>query len=277
MPTEQNWRPETGMFDYLSHQNKATQVADRRPVIRKASDLVGPGIGASATVVTDWSNVLATFNGYFSSSRALNAPFPDGDDGGYDSHRYVGFVVTDETYGGKQIITDLDTGIDYSRIFRRAPADPGTIVWGPWVGSNAPDPSAYVDGWVNTPVPQGVETFLNAPEIAGSNIAGVYDPVGTSFSLLTKGVYTGVIHVKSTTGPTVVDLKVSFPKGLSSETREFYAVDLTPFAGSPFSVPFTFVNMLDTADISISAYKPAAGTSNIQWSGMDITRTSGVV
>ena len=276
MPEQQNWRQEIDMLDYLSHQKKATQVADRRPVIRKPSDLVGPGIAQSATVVTDWNNTLATFNGYFSSSRALNAPVPDAGDDDYDSHLYAGFVTMDATYGGKQIITDLETGLDYSRIFRRAPVDPNTIVWGPWVGSNAPDPSAYASSGVNTPVPQNTDTFLKAPTLGGSNITGTYLSNNTSFDILRDGVYSGVIRVMSFIAPMTVDVSITLPKGLTTQTLSYVGVSVG-FTANPFLVPFTFVSELDTSAITVKVYKTTAGTDNIQWYGLDITRTSGVV
>ena len=62
----QNWRMdgETGVDagDYFLRQKKQGELADRRPVIRRASDLVGPGIAATAVRITDFDNVLAMWS-----------------------------------------------------------------------------------------------------------------------------------------------------------------------------------------------------------------------
>lgn len=282
MTDEQNWRTEIDAEDYFRHQKKKTQVADRRPVIRKASDLVGPGIDAAAVVVTDWNDVLATFNGYFSSTSALNGPQSVG--GGSDTSLYVGFVTMDATYGGKQIITDLNSGLDYTRIFRRAPTDPNTIVWGPWVGSNSPDPTAFASQTVNTSVPVGTTlTPLNCPVLSGSNWEDTYEQDGTSFNILRDGVYTGVLRFEPglVSGQTA-KLRLVLPQGLSTETRNYEItynswLDGSSAPRSGGGIAFTFVILQDTAAITASASHSFGFPVNINWIGLDITRTSGVL
>lgn len=131
---QQNWRTEVDAGDYFGHQKKQLEVADRRPVIRKASDLVGPGIAPTAVRVTDFNNLLATYNGFFSSSRSANGPVPEvgGADDGFDINPYVGTVSSDAELGGVQTFTNLDTEVTYRRVFRRNPADAATLYWGVW-------------------------------------------------------------------------------------------------------------------------------------------------
>lgn len=119
----QNWRTEVDALDYLGHQRKQLQVADRRPVIRKASDLVGPGIGSMAVQITDFNDSLALHNGYYTSAAgATGAP------NAVDA--FVGTVVADETRGILQTFTGLTTGIRYTRMLKRHPIDPTYIVPG---------------------------------------------------------------------------------------------------------------------------------------------------
>lgn len=127
MSGNQNWRTEVDAQDYFGHQKKQLNVADRRPVIRKASDLVGPGIGLSATRITDFNNLLATFDGYYSAEAgAANAPT--------DDQQYVGITTMDAELGGVQVFYGLtDNGV-YRRIFTRNPADASAIYWGAWRG-----------------------------------------------------------------------------------------------------------------------------------------------
>lgn len=134
-----NWRQEVDAEDYFGHQKKKLSVADRRPVIRRASDLVGPGIGASATRITDFNDLLATYNGYYSATPgARHAP--------NDAEAFVGHVVMDDTLGGRQVFTGLTSRSEYARVFVRNPGDPtnpDTILWGDW--STADEAGRLVD------------------------------------------------------------------------------------------------------------------------------------
>lgn len=121
----QNWRVETNAEDYLGHQKKQLQVADRRPVMRRASDLVGPGIAQTAVRITDFNDLLAQFNGFFSAGGdASNAPPVD--------QNYVGTVISDAEFGGVQQFFGMEDGELYRRIFTRNPGDASSISWGTW-------------------------------------------------------------------------------------------------------------------------------------------------
>lgn len=130
MSGTQDWRIETDAQDYFGHQQKKLSVADRRPVIRKPSDLVGPGIAATAVRLTDFNDLLATYDGFFSADTdAINGPT--------NLEAYVGTVTSDSSLGGVQNFTGLTTGNKYQRVFNRNPGDAATIYWGAWelVGS----------------------------------------------------------------------------------------------------------------------------------------------
>lgn len=125
MSGEQGWRTQINAEDYFGQQQKAQNLADRRPVIRKASDLVGPGIADTAVSLTDFGDLLATYNGFFSAiAGAFAAPTPD--------ESFVGSVVSDADMGGTQTFTGLVSGWTYQRTFQRNPSDPESIFWGPW-------------------------------------------------------------------------------------------------------------------------------------------------
>lgn len=127
MSNVQNWRTETNATDYFGQQKKQLQVADRRPVIRRASDLVGPGINTYAIRIDDFNNLLATFNGFYSAlAGAFNAPNTE--------ENFVGHVASDAELGGVQVFTGLTSGFTYTRLFNRSPADPELIGWTGWVG-----------------------------------------------------------------------------------------------------------------------------------------------
>lgn len=122
---QQNWRTEITGQDYFGHQKKQAAVENRRPVIRKASDLVGPGIASSAVRITDFNNILATFNGYFSAdAEATNAP--------NTTDQFIGFVSSDAELGGVQQFTSLTDGKVWVRVFNRNPADSSALYFGTW-------------------------------------------------------------------------------------------------------------------------------------------------
>lgn len=127
----EGWRREIDAHDYLLHRQKRQDIESRRPNIRRASDLVGPGINALAVHVDNWNDALATFNGYFSGDDGA-AHEPRGGEG------VVGFTCSDGYYGGFQTVTGMDTGIVSTRTFQRNPADAETILFDPW-HSTPPD------------------------------------------------------------------------------------------------------------------------------------------
>lgn len=142
----QNWRTEVTGLDYLQHQKKQGQIDNRRPVIRKASDLVGPGISANATVISDFNDTLATFDGYFGAvAGAANAPT--------SGQAYVGIVTSDGDLGGMQVFYGMTDGGTYKRMFTRSPADATALSWGAWKAdsSNTDDAAWNVIGATGQP------------------------------------------------------------------------------------------------------------------------------
>lgn len=95
MSTPRGTRISTSMGDWVTDQNKRTAHEARRPQIRRASDLLGPGFGPHAILLTDWNSEEATFNGFFySDPGALHAP--DG------TNIFLGLVIGSPTGHGIQ-------------------------------------------------------------------------------------------------------------------------------------------------------------------------------
>lgn len=127
-----NWRPEIDAEDYFGHQKKRLSLADRRPVIRTAADLVGPGVNSFCTRIENFSDPIATYNGWFSAlADTPNAPLPE--------IPFVGYVISDaeEGMGGVQRFTAMETyssvhllGTQYQRLFYRRTG--GVIHWMTW-------------------------------------------------------------------------------------------------------------------------------------------------
>lgn len=146
-----NWRIPTDAATYMGAQKKRAELEQRRPVVRRAADLVGPGIGGSAVVITDYNDTLALFDGYFASGNisatanaqgrgARNGPIPivGGPWAGYDFNPYVGITAMDGVLGGTQRFTNVVSGNIYTRIFLRNPSDPTSVTFGSWKWENKP-------------------------------------------------------------------------------------------------------------------------------------------
>lgn len=123
--TDHNWRIDTDATGYFSHQKRRLDIADRRPVIRRASDLVGPGIGKDAVRLGDMDEPMARFNGYYSiDSTGGSLPAP--------GQAYVGWVVSDPDLGGAQTLVGLSDNTMWRRTFTRGLVDRESIGWSPW-------------------------------------------------------------------------------------------------------------------------------------------------
>ena len=266
MTSERNWRTEVTAQDYFGHQKKQSEVADRRPVIRKASDLVGPGIGVNTVLVDDFNNTLATFNGYYSSEPgAANAPTVSGS--------FVGYTVSDSTLGGVQCVTELSTGDEYRRTFTRAPTDPDTLWWGNWTRYPRIVPSVMsAFSYTTVSVPSGQLTSLFAPDIMGvgweKTFSSSYASNGYYIYLLEPGVYSGQLQVYVPSN-TPTNLSLTLPFQDSSTTETFGSIPEDGY----MRIPLNLINTsLVPTIISIDAYQESGSAQNYTWSDVRLTR-----
>lgn len=126
MHEEANGRVPIDSSDFFLRQKKSLAMMERRPVRRRAADLVGPGIDSHTLRVPSLSDAVASFNGYYSvAAGSPDSPDPVG--------AFVGHVVSDAELGGVQVVTSLASGTRYQRVFTRNPYDPEWLTWGAWV------------------------------------------------------------------------------------------------------------------------------------------------
>lgn len=261
----QNWRPEITGTDYFGHQKKQLQVADRRPVIRRASDLVGPGINSTAVRITDFNDPLATFNGYYSADvGALNAPNSD--------EPFVGQTISDATLGGRQVFTGLVSGAEFARTFVRSPTDSETLGWGNWSGQRIP---ASASGYAPNPTTahSGWPTILAAPvlDTIGSGDA-IYAASSAGVRIQQQGVYTGRIQIAADTAVTA-DVTLKIPSGDTTISVDHDGVPIGPTRYFPFTVWVTNENQ----GISVIVTHSVADTDIDFWWTLAITRTGDAI
>lgn len=226
--SDENWRTPVTGEDYLLHERKRVDLEQRRPTIRTASDLVGPGIGAGAVRITDYDDLLATFNGYYSSlAGADSAP--------NETEQFVGYVISDAELGGRQVFTGLVSGNTYTRVFTRSPTDPETIGWGSWSGQRiAPTITGY--DRTATFCQPGTPTVLLPPPVGTVGDSGVYEVSPGGIRVRQQGVYTGHIQVGDYVGGATGNVYVRIPDRDDTVVLGYLSQDLAPTVQIPFTV-----------------------------------------
>lgn len=76
MGSQQGGRPVVNFNDWMRDIERRVLREERRPVIRNATDIVGPGIGPYTKRVTDWDTDAPAVNGFFYSvaNQIINSP-----------------------------------------------------------------------------------------------------------------------------------------------------------------------------------------------------------
>lgn len=132
---------ETGL-DTVREMSRAISNQERRPQIRQAKDLLGPGFGATATELLDWNSSTARFNGFWFSVDALNGPTLTG--------RYLGLTVASSSGEVTQLAISHDLGtLTGNRIYSRRlhTQDSQAAAYSPWEQVH-PSPSGVPSGAV---------------------------------------------------------------------------------------------------------------------------------
>ena len=260
--SSQNWRTEVDAGDYFGHQKKRVELEQRRPVVRRASDLVGPGIGAAAIRVTDLNDIIATFNGYYSSAPgALNAPT--------SGEAFVGTVVADPTLGGRQTFVGLATGYEYTRTFVRNASDPASISWGVWRGAERVPASAVLETAIaTTQLSSQGNGLLKAPSITTLGAPDTFVSTLNDINVLRPGVYTGYLTLDGPAGLGLTEVTVQWPDRSGIKTTEFGSIwcdYLSP-------LPFTFWSTGESQQIRVYARHEEVDDQTLTWSDFAITR-----
>lgn len=251
MSGEQGWRIGDDAGDYFGHQQKRAQLADRRPVIRAASDLVGPGINRSAVRLDDLNALLATVNGFFAAEEGTpNAPTSD--------EAFIGQVISDAGLGGAQTFVGLETGHEYQRLFLRHPYDDEFLTYGSWVRLYRDEPyvppstafwtgsatglATSTPGWVtHTQVP----TAAHTTDVSNAH----YTPVAGGMQFNKAGRY----HVEAvaTFGTTADGQRIGF--GFFTQNNTGSIFPLVSAGGVPLNGPVISPGGTSTQYLAASA------------------------
>jgi hypothetical protein len=102
---------QTGV-DVIRDLSRAVMNQERRPEIKKASDLLGPGFGSYAKQLLDWNSPSARFNGFWATSDALNGPTETG--------KFMGLsIATADGHVAQVAIEHAHDAADPNRVYAR--------------------------------------------------------------------------------------------------------------------------------------------------------------
>lgn len=143
MSSPNNWpQPDKDPELWMRHMEKRVLNEQRRPIVRKGSDLLGPGFAPFATQITDWSADETAFNGYFwSVGNATNAPANIGFTG-----VWMGWTVSNGSTG-METVWDLATMVRYERTWTLVTGVRSYTAWATEVG--AWTAVTFLNSWVN--------------------------------------------------------------------------------------------------------------------------------
>lgn len=261
----EDWRIGTTAEDYFRAQQKRVAIEQRRPVIRKASDLVGPGIGSEAVVVTDYNDPLATFNGYFSSAPgALYAP--------NSTDPFIGSTFMDATLGGVQSLTSLVTSIEYTRAFVRNPSDESSISFSVWRSPEIVPATAFskrIGGAVGTTESDsGVTVACNLPTLDFIGDPSTYARSTTVLTIKRPGVYSGRLRWQMQENIYVNAVSVEYPNGDAQTFDAYYSV-LGP---TGLDIPLHFVTTTDVGFLRVNVFQDFADNQHALFQRLHVSR-----
>jgi microcystin-dependent protein len=153
-----SWRPTITMNDWMRDIEKRVAHEERRPSIRPAFDIVGPGISTYSVLVPDWNADGPIVDGFFYSLAAQVVNSPD------DTLNWMGIVqATPDGSGLQRVWEYIDTADDPS-----------------------PDPALFTRAFVTNE--DGTRTYTSWAQESGGSSGGTSGPMQSWTSQATSGL-----------------------------------------------------------------------------------------
>lgn len=263
MTSPNNWpQPDQDPELYFRHQEKRILSEQRRPIVRKAADILGPGFAPYATQIDDWNADAAAFNGYFwSVGNADNAPEDIG---------------AGETWLGWSI-SQGQTGVQ--RVYNPAVLDGWTRSWEVMSGVRV------YGNWASDTEPY-YPPYVSLSATATTNIASdaVYHKIALANTVhLDASYYSVAASVVTVTNPGTyqINFQAAFAGGASA--AKYFAVGIsgltvlfevgsapvTDFFASPYR---DGIDLLGGATIQLNGYLGSGGAQNTYHTGNEVSR-----
>lgn len=177
---QNNWAVDINFDDYMRSMEKRTLHEERRPSIRSAQDLLGPGFAPYAVPIGDWNDPAAAFNGYFlTTPGSINAPD--------NAKQWIGQTIAYSDGTGFQEVKENGTaGSPPLRRIRTFRMQGGVRTYSAWadVAAGAAGPQGP-KGDTGLTGPQGIPG--NTGSTGPQGIPGIQGPQGTPGTNGTNG------------------------------------------------------------------------------------------
>jgi len=184
---QNNWTIDVDANDWMRGVEKRVLHEERRPQVRSASDLLGPGFAPYATPINDWNTDTAAFNGYFwTPVGALNSP--DG------ARQWIGTTVAYSDGSGVQEVSEKGfAGSPPDRYIRTFRTQGGIRVYSAWASAST--------GAAGPQGPKG-DTGATGPQ-GPTGATGAQGPIGNTGPTGNQGPQgdTGPTGATGPTGP----------------------------------------------------------------------------
>lgn len=241
MGGQNNGRQSITMDDWMRDVEKRTMHEERRPQIRTASDLLGPGIAPRTVQLLDWNDEITLFNGfYFSAPGALHSPDP--------AKWWMGYSLAEESGTGYQKVYEYRGQTDDTKMaswVRRFITLAGQLrSFGPWIDATASGGGGGGGGGTSEPHRVGTSVTTTVPP---TNATSGYADSGLALSFVANGTktyrVTCVHNLRGTTagmrmivvvqdGTTDVYVSVMQQDAtISTRTTRQFSFDFIPSAG----------------------------------------------
>jgi hypothetical protein len=138
-----NWAIDIDANDYLRSMEKRMLHEERRPQVRSAADLLGPGFSPYSVETNDWNAEATARQGFWwSAPNALNSPD--------NTKTWMGWVTSNSDGSGIQDVQEQSTTsppLHYVRTFQTIGGIRVYSVWGRTFGDTGWLPMTLVSGW----------------------------------------------------------------------------------------------------------------------------------
>lgn len=259
-----------GTEDWMRDMEKRILYVERRPEIRTAADLLGPGIAANSIPIQDWNEERTLFNGFFHSlPGALNAP-----DATPSTRYWMGYVIANTDGSGYQRVFEYQVASIASTVVegyvRRFFTPPGLLrTFGPWVRENplssvASLPKGRVGSATQT-ANHGTTAASGAGYVDSLLVVPVTTEAGRKYRL-SAGVHLRTptagdrifAAIRDETNTVLMFYVMQQPATVSTVNSGFFWVDIAPAAGNhTYKVSFQLGGGTGPVTFGASATGPA--------------------
>jgi hypothetical protein len=283
--TQKNWRYATNADDWFRSTEKRLMHEERRPMVREASSLLGPGFDQYAIQTFDWNATDCMSNGYFYSAAYQVQNSPD------NNLDWMGITEGTSDGNGIQTVWQYKTGSDADPIVqysRRFWSSGGVTNYGAWHqsatggggGGSITQIGAAMYRTTAHSVANNVGTPMNFGSIAYENPAGMCSIGTEEITIPEDGIYLVEAYVQFESGDPNSGTRTIYIEvdGVATRYSREWATsgNVSSFAQASMTKPFVAgtkitATLMQTQGATLAT--TAAGDGRTYW--LSVTKVTG--